>query len=167
MTSRRTQPYIWSEVKSLSRVRLFAAPWTVAYQAPLSMGFSRQEYWSGLPFPSPGIFPTQGSNLGLWHCRQTLLPSEPPGKPAAIHVLVSIIPQTPLPSRLPHSIEQSSLCYTVSPCWLSILTIAVCTYPSLTPYLTFCFWSKLTELQAQFIFLQFNIFLTYDKIINL
>ena len=38
-------------VKSLSRVRLFATPWTVAYQAPLSMGFSRQEYWSGLPFP--------------------------------------------------------------------------------------------------------------------
>ena len=43
----------WSEVKSLSRVRLFATPWTVAYQAPPSMGFSRQEYWSGLPFPSP------------------------------------------------------------------------------------------------------------------
>ena len=43
-----------SEVKSLSRVQLFATPWTVARQAPLSMGFSRQEYWSGLPFPSPG-----------------------------------------------------------------------------------------------------------------
>ena len=42
------------KVKSLSRVRLFATPWTVAYQAPLSMRFSRQEYWSGLPFPSPG-----------------------------------------------------------------------------------------------------------------
>ena len=42
-----------SEVKSLSRVQLFATPWTVAHQAPLSMGFSRQEYWSGLPFPSP------------------------------------------------------------------------------------------------------------------
>ena len=40
----------WNEVKSLSRVRLFATPWTVAYQAPRSMGFSRQEYWSGLPF---------------------------------------------------------------------------------------------------------------------
>ena len=43
----------WSEVKWLSHVRLFATPWTVAYQAPPSMGFSRQEYWSGLPFPSP------------------------------------------------------------------------------------------------------------------
>ena len=41
------------KVKSLSRVRLFATPWTVAYQAPTSMGFPRQEYWSGLPLPSP------------------------------------------------------------------------------------------------------------------
>ena len=41
------------EVKSLSRVQLFATPWTVAYQALQSMGFSRQEYWSGLPLPSP------------------------------------------------------------------------------------------------------------------
>ena len=41
------------KVKSLSHVRLFETPWTVAYQAPLPMGFSRQEYWSGLPFPSP------------------------------------------------------------------------------------------------------------------
>ena len=40
--------------KSLSRVRLFATPWIVAHQAPRSMGFSRHEYWSGLPFPSPG-----------------------------------------------------------------------------------------------------------------
>ena len=46
--------------------------WTVVHQAPLSMGFSRQEYRSGLPFPSPGIFPTQDSNLGLLHCRQVL-----------------------------------------------------------------------------------------------
>ena len=45
------------KVKSLSRVQLFVTPWTVAYQAPPSMGFSRQEYWSGLPFPSPGDLP--------------------------------------------------------------------------------------------------------------
>ena len=44
-----------SEVKSLSRVRLLVTPRTVAYQAPLFMGFSRQEYWSGVPFPSPGV----------------------------------------------------------------------------------------------------------------
>ena len=45
------------KVKSLSLVRLFATPWTVAYQAPPSMGFSKQEYWSGLTFPSPGALP--------------------------------------------------------------------------------------------------------------
>ena len=45
------------KVKSLSRVRFFATPWTVAYQAPPSVGFSRQEYWSGLPFSSPGDLP--------------------------------------------------------------------------------------------------------------
>ena len=42
-----------SEVKSLSRVWLFVTTWTVAYQAPVSMGFSKQEFWNGLPFPSP------------------------------------------------------------------------------------------------------------------
>ena len=62
------------KVKSLSCVWLFATPWTVAYQAPLSMGFSRQEYWSGLPFPSQRIFLIQGSNPDLLHCRQTLYP---------------------------------------------------------------------------------------------
>ena len=46
--------------KLLSRIRLFATKWTIACQAPLSMGFCRQEYWSGLPFPFPGIFQTQG-----------------------------------------------------------------------------------------------------------
>ena len=48
------------KVKLLSRVRLFATPWTVAYQASLSMGFSRQKYWSELPFPSPGDLPNPG-----------------------------------------------------------------------------------------------------------
>ena len=48
---------------SLSRVRLFATLWTVAHQASPSMGFSRQEYWSGLPFPSPGDLPDPGIEL--------------------------------------------------------------------------------------------------------
>ena len=52
------------KVKSLSCVRFFGAPWTVAYQAPPSMGFSRQEYWSGLPFPSPGDLPNSGIEPG-------------------------------------------------------------------------------------------------------
>ena len=52
-------------VKLLSRVRLFMTPWTVACQAPWSMGFPRQEYWSGLPFPPPGDLPNPGIKLGL------------------------------------------------------------------------------------------------------
>ena len=47
-------------MKSLSHVQLLATPWTGAYQAPLSMGFPRQEYWNGLPFPSPGHLPNPG-----------------------------------------------------------------------------------------------------------
>ena len=47
-------------MKLLSHVRLFVTPWTVALQAPQSMEFSRQEYWSGLPFPSPGDLPKPG-----------------------------------------------------------------------------------------------------------
>ena len=46
--------------QSLSCVQLFVTPWTVAHQAPLSVGFPRQEYWSGLPFPSPGALPDPG-----------------------------------------------------------------------------------------------------------
>ena len=59
-------------VQSLSRVRLCATPETAAHKFTLSMEFSRQEYWSGLPFPLQRIFLTQGSNLGLLHCRQIL-----------------------------------------------------------------------------------------------
>ena len=52
-----------AEVKLLNCVQLFATPWTVAHQAPLSMGFSRQEYWSALPFPTPGDLPHPGIKL--------------------------------------------------------------------------------------------------------
>ena len=52
------------KVKSLSRVRLFVTPWTVAYQAPQFMEFSRHEYWSGLPFPSPVDLPDPGIKPG-------------------------------------------------------------------------------------------------------
>ena len=60
------------KVKLLSPVRLFATPWTVAYKAPPSMGFSRQEYWSGLPLPSPGDLPNPEIKPGVPHCRQRL-----------------------------------------------------------------------------------------------
>ena len=65
------------KVKSLSRVRLFATPWTVAYQAPPSMGFSRQEHWSGLPFPSPGDLPDPGMEPGSPVFQADALTSEP------------------------------------------------------------------------------------------
>ena len=68
------------KVKSLSRVRLFATPWAVAHQTPPSMGFSRQEYWSGLPFPSPGDLPDPGIELGSPALQADALPSEPAGK---------------------------------------------------------------------------------------
>ena len=67
-------------MKSLSRVQLFATPWTVAHQAPPSMGFSRQEYWSGLPFPSPGDLPHLGIEPGSPALWADALTSEPPGK---------------------------------------------------------------------------------------
>ena len=56
-------------------------PWTVAHQTPLSMGFSRQEYWSGLPFPSPGDLPNPGMEPGSPPLQADSLPSELPGKP--------------------------------------------------------------------------------------
>ena len=68
-------------MKPLSRVGLFATPWTVAYQAPLSMGLSRQEYWSGLPFPSPGELPSPGIEPESPTWQADGLPTEPPGKP--------------------------------------------------------------------------------------
>ena len=55
-----------------SRVQLFVTSWTIACQAPLPMGFFRQEYWSGLPSLLQGIFPTQGLNPDLLHCRKIL-----------------------------------------------------------------------------------------------
>ena len=65
------------KVKSLSGVRLFATPWTAAKQAPPSMGFSRQEYWSGLPFPSPGDLPKPGIKPRSPALQTDALPSEP------------------------------------------------------------------------------------------
>ena len=56
-------------------------PWTVARQAALSMGFSRQGYWSELPFPTPGDLPYEGLNLGSPALQADSLPSEPPEKP--------------------------------------------------------------------------------------
>ena len=69
------------KVKLLSHVQLFATPWTVTYETSPSMGFSRQEYWSGLPFPSPGDLPDPGIKPGSPALEAGTLTSEPPGKP--------------------------------------------------------------------------------------
>ena len=80
----RAHVCVWVCVPScFSRVWLFAAPWTVAHQATLSMGFSRQDPWSGLPCLPPKIFPTQGSNpclLYLLYWKAGSSPLAPPGK---------------------------------------------------------------------------------------
>ena len=73
--------HLSGKVKSLSRVRLFATPWTVAYQAPLSMRFFRQEFWSGLPFPSPWDLPNPGIKPRSPTLQADTLPCEAPGKP--------------------------------------------------------------------------------------
>ena len=78
-------------MKSLSHIRLSATPWTVAYQAPPLMGFSRQEYWSGLPFPSPGDLPDPGIEPRSPALEADALTSEPPGKPIQEGVPKSIL----------------------------------------------------------------------------
>ena len=64
-----------------SHVQLFATLWTIACQAPLSMGFSRQEYWSGLPLPSPGDLPNPGTEPMSLTLADRFFVTEPPGKP--------------------------------------------------------------------------------------
>ena len=72
-------PYVCVQV--LNRVQLSETPWPVAHQAALSMGFPRQEYWNGLPFPSPGYLSNPGIKPVSPRWQADSLPSEPPGKP--------------------------------------------------------------------------------------
>ena len=78
-------------VQSISRV-LLSYPWTVAHQAPLSMEFSRQEYWSGLPLPSPGDLLDPGIQLGSPTLQADSLSSEPSGKATVCCSLLKFIP---------------------------------------------------------------------------
>ena len=79
-------------------VRLFATPWTVACQGPLSMGFSRQEYWRGWPFPSPRDPPDPGIKpmylLVSWIVRQVLYQLAPPGKPHIYTYMLCLVTQS-------------------------------------------------------------------------
>ena len=94
-------------MKSLSRVRLFVTPWTVAYQAPQSMGFYRQEYWSGVPLPSPGDLPNPGIEPGSPVLQADALPSEPPGKLTSFDFICVTPPATWRPGGV--STEESVL----------------------------------------------------------
>ena len=107
------------KVKSLSRVLLFVTPWTVAYQAPPSMGFSRQEYWSGLPFPSPGAFPDPGIEPWSPTFQADALTSD---IPACKVVSDSATPWTSLPGSSVHGISQARILE-----WVAISFPKVCT----------------------------------------
>ena len=98
-----------SEVKQLSRVRLFATPWPVAYQAPPSMGFSRQEYWSGLPFPSPGDLPDPGIEPGSPALWADALLSKPPGNQPSYHLVANYLNFFPLGDNQ-RLISRSKIC---------------------------------------------------------
>ena len=74
----------------LSHVQLFVTPWTVARQARLSMGFSMQKHWGGLPFPSPGDLPNLGIQPGAPALQEDFLPAELPGKPHTLPTGVQV-----------------------------------------------------------------------------
>ena len=95
----------------LSRARLFATPWIAAHQVPLSMGFSRQGYKSGLPFPPPGIFLTQGSNQRLLSpaLAGRFFTTEPPEKP-----LETTVPLPGYKEPSVSSVEQAESWWTVN-----------------------------------------------------
>ena len=127
------------KVKSLSHVPLFVTPWSVAYQVPPSLGFSRQEYWSGLLFPSPGDLPNPGIEPRSPTLQADALPSEPPGKLIYNVVLISAVLQNASVSTqiyilfhillhyaLSQVTEYCSLGYTAGPCCLSIPDVKVC-----------------------------------------
>ena len=79
------QPTRRVHAKSLCRVQFCVTPWTVARQDPLSVGFSSQEYWSGLPFPPPGDLPKPGIKPVSPALQPDSLPTEPSGKPPTHH----------------------------------------------------------------------------------
>ena len=106
-------------IQSLSRVRTFVTPWTVACQAPLSVGFSRQEYWSGLPFPSPGDLPNPGMESGSPALAGGFFATVAPGKAcvymrarACVCVCVCVLVAQPHPT-LCRSVDYSLPGYSV------------------------------------------------------
>ena len=101
----RPIPSLWLCVLSrFSRAQLFVTPWTVAHQAPLSMGFSRQEYWSGLPCSPPGDLPHPGVEPRSPALQAVSLLSEPPGKPLKAYYFY---PKLNIKPKIPLNIENA------------------------------------------------------------
>ena len=100
--------------KSLSRVQLFESPWIVVHQAPLSMGLFRQDYWSGLPFPSPGKLPNPGieprDRTQVFCIAGRFLSSEPPRKPFRAP-LIPNLSFPPCPVIVNYSIPSAKFLY--------------------------------------------------------
>ena len=124
---------------------------TIAYQAPLSMGFSRQEYWSGLPFPSPGDLPDLGIEPGFPTLQADALPSEPPGKSKSpINLTGRLCEETKIEETNKNSwadFSDSFLLQVFMKYWIEIpvlysrsllviLNIVVCICPSCHPHLS-------------------------------
>ena len=120
-------------VRSLSYVQPFVTLWTVAHKTPQSIEFFRQEYWSGLSFPSPGDFPDPGIEPGSPALQADSLPTEPPGNSIDIEIecTVNVLhlnhPQTSpypcplenyLPQKLPRSRKELQVYSAVPGCWL-------------------------------------------------
>ena len=90
--------------KSLQSCPTLVTPWTVACQAPLSMEFSRQEYWSGLPFPSPGDLPDPGIEPRSPALQADALTSEPPGKASRRELQIYVHPLSNITMFLPYHV---------------------------------------------------------------
>ena len=132
----------WCTVESGKWSRSVVSPWAVAYQAPPSMGFFRQEYWNGLPFPSPGDLPDLGIEPGSPTLQADALPAKPPGKP----------------SHSRHSIEVSSL--VPSSYFISIFPVA-----ELSSELSLLVWLRFPGRRSMTIYwtvsILFDIYLIY------
>ena len=107
----------WKWKWKWSRVWLFDTLWTVAYHAPPSMRFSRQEYWSGLPFPSPGNLPDQGIEPGSPTLEADILTSEPPGKLTGLQRESLITPVVFTTSFIPVTFTKNLITSGYFPCW--------------------------------------------------
>ena len=96
-----THIYLYLLDQLLSHVQLFAVSWTVVCQAPLSMEFSRQQYWSGVTFPSPGDLPNPGIALASPALEADSLPLTPPGKPLYLLIYIFLFIYTSIKLSIP------------------------------------------------------------------